>query len=192
MIKNMKAIYFDLDGTLVDSKLDFHQMRKDLGFPKNVPILEHIETLTDANAIESANRIVVDHELKGARESELYNGVRELFLFLEENKIPTAILTRNCRAATQLTLEKFNLKVEHVITREDFPAKPSPSALLHLAEIHQVEPAYSAYIGDYDFDIQTARNAGMKAGLFINDKNQNLVDRADFHFSCFHKLLEEF
>ena len=36
---------FDMDGTLVDSALDFDAMRQELGFPKDAPILEHIETL---------------------------------------------------------------------------------------------------------------------------------------------------
>lgn len=33
MLKNLKAIFFDLDGTLVDSNLDFELIRRDLGFP---------------------------------------------------------------------------------------------------------------------------------------------------------------
>ena len=109
MLKKIKAIFFDLDGTLVDSKLDFDLMRSDLGFPYGVPILEHIETLSEESDISKAHKIVIRHEIKGAEESVLYDGVRELLLYLKTNSIPTAILTRNCREATQITLNKFNI-----------------------------------------------------------------------------------
>ena len=38
-----KAFIFELDGTLVDSKLDFTHIRVDIGMPENEPILEDRE-----------------------------------------------------------------------------------------------------------------------------------------------------
>ena len=42
---NFKAFIFDMDGTLVDSFLDFDSMREELNFPKGVPLLEYIESM---------------------------------------------------------------------------------------------------------------------------------------------------
>lgn len=77
-----------------------------------------------------------------------------------------------------------------VITREDFPVKPNPSGLLHLAKINNIDPKDAAYIGDFEFDLQASKNAGMKSGLFLNSKNQYLASQAEFTLSCYHLLLK--
>ena len=188
MFKNVKAYFFDLDGTLVDSKLDFDLMREDLGFPKGVPILEHIDTLTCDLEIKKAHKIVLDHELKGANESDLFPGVLEFIKNLKEKNYPVAILTRNCKEATQIMLEKHNLGIEKVITREDFPPKPDPTALLYLAKHFNVEPQECIYIGDFRFDIEAAKNAGMQSAHFDFKKKKLFSDFADYSFESFEEL----
>ncbi|MDD0851719.1 HAD family hydrolase [Halobacteriovorax sp. GB3] len=184
----IKGFFFDLDGTLVDSKLDFDLMREDLAFPEGVPILEHIDTLTDPNHIKRSHEIVHQHELKGAIESELIFGVIEFLNSIKEKNYPTAILTRNSRECSELMIKKHSLVVDHVITREDFPPKPKPDALLHLAKINNLEPCECIYIGDFAFDIEAARNAGMKAGLILTKDNESFKERADIYFKDYLEL----
>jgi HAD superfamily hydrolase (TIGR01509 family) len=188
MIKNVEAVFFDLDGTLVDSKLNFELIRKDLGFPTNVPILEYLETITDSNESSHAKKIIIEYEMHGANIATLFEGVEDYLELLRIHSIPTGILTRNCKIATERTLSKFDLKIESVLTRECFPAKPNPEALLFLAEKYSVNPSNTIYIGDFKFDIDTAINAGMISGLKINEKNTHLISSADFSFKSFKEL----
>ena len=39
---NFRGVIFDLDGTLIDSQLDFDAMRRDMQFPAGEPILESV------------------------------------------------------------------------------------------------------------------------------------------------------
>ena len=48
--RRFQALLFDLDGTLVDTRLDFAALRRELGFPEGVGLLEHLETLPAADA----------------------------------------------------------------------------------------------------------------------------------------------
>jgi beta-phosphoglucomutase-like phosphatase (HAD superfamily) len=41
----LRGLIFDLDGTLVDSRLDFEAMRREMELPAGTPILEALEDL---------------------------------------------------------------------------------------------------------------------------------------------------
>ena len=43
----VRGIIFDLDGTLVDSRLDFDAMRHEMGLPTGIPILEGLAAIPD-------------------------------------------------------------------------------------------------------------------------------------------------
>ncbi len=188
MFKNVEAYFFDLDGTLVDSKLDFELMRRDLNFPKDAPILEHIDTLTCEKEITGSNQIVLDHELRGANESVIFPGVHEFLRNLKHKNYPVAILTRNCRKATDIMLRKHNIEIKQVITREEFPPKPDPTALLYLADHFKVNPKNCIYIGDFKFDMIAAQNAGMQSAHFDAKKKKLFSDMADYSFESFEEL----
>ena len=50
-----------MDGTLIDSQLDFDQMRLDLNLPENAPILETIESYTGTRR-QQCNQVLRRHE----------------------------------------------------------------------------------------------------------------------------------
>lgn len=184
-----KAIFFDLDGTLIDSKLDFDQMRLDLNLPHGAPVLEEVEKIENPDQKERSHAIIHQHELIGASESVLIEGVFEL---LDDFPLPTGILTRNSRVCTNLMLEKHGLKLEHVLTREDCTPKPDPAGLLHLSKIHQVDPSDCLYVGDFQFDILTAHNAGMKAALYQPKGELPFSHMADYTFSNYLEFRSRF
>lgn len=183
------AVFFDLDGTLIDSKLDFDAMRRDLNFPKGVPILEEIEKLTDKVEIEKSMEIVHQHELIGAQNSKLIEGVSEVLAYLHENDIPTGILTRNSRVCTELMLSKHKLDFDQVLTREDCAPKPSPEGLLILARHFQVEPRDCLYVGDFHFDIITAHNANMQSALIQSPKTKTFENEATYLFKTYQNFI---
>ena len=188
--KQLKAIIFDLDGTVVDSKLDFDLMREDLSFPKEVPILEHLETIKDEKEIIFCHEVINRHELKGAHESELMPGFLSFFNHLKNKKLPMGILTRNSKKVTQITLDKFNLEFDIVYTRECAAPKPDPEGLLLMAQKWEIDPASIAYVGDFQFDIEVARRAGMVSFLIEWPKNLAYRDEADLCFNDYEKLID--
>ena len=46
----LRGLIFDLDNTLVDSRLNFDAMRREMDLPAGLPILEAIERLPSAQA----------------------------------------------------------------------------------------------------------------------------------------------
>mgnify|MGYP003664490825 CR=1 FL=1 len=187
-MKNLKGIFFDLDGTLVDSKLNFTLIKEEIGINQDQAILEYIDTLEDQDQIKSALDIVAFHEEQGALNSVIIPGVSEFLEILTMKGIPTAIITRNSKSVALKTVEMHALPFEHIITREDFPPKPDPSSLNHLLELYKLQPNECCYIGDYIFDLQAAKNAKVKAGLFLNEKNAQFKKDSDFSFTCFFEL----
>ncbi len=191
-----KAFLFDMDGTLVDSGLDFDLMRSECGFPEGVPLLEHIEEIkdeVDAKEVERFHEIIKRHEWEGALKSRLYSGVPEFINFLKANDIHTGVLTRNNKRVTDETFSRWDLPFEHVLTRECVTKpKPDPEGLFTLCKRLEVEPKESLYMGDFSFDLHAAHNAGMKAILYSPEKRPELEAQADYTVRCFHQLRENF
>ena len=102
---------------------------------------------------------------------------------------PTGILTRNSRAAVARTGEILDLAVDCILTREDCAPKPDPEGLLMLSRRLSVPPEACVYVGDFVYDLQAARNAGMAACLLRNPGNQRFVDQADLVIDRLDELL---
>lgn len=178
-LKQIKAVVFDLDGTLVDSKLDFTELRRRLGWPEQTLILEHLASLTCPLEQQQAMQIIVDFELEGARNAGWMPNADLLLQQLNQRQIPLAILTRNMRQATELCIEALRIPIDLVLTRDDAPAKPQPEGLWQIAQRLGVQPHEILYVGDYLFDIQTARNAGSYCCLYRYGDNHIYAEQAD-------------
>jgi len=184
----IKGVIFDLDGTLVDTKLDFDWLRDELNFPNQAPILEHLATLTCQQQISHAQQCIYDHEMAGAKAAEAIEGVAELIATLRLLNIPMAVLTRNMRDASHYSLAKFNLDIPLVVTREDCRAKPDPEGILKIAEQWQLSPQEIAYVGDYWFDIEVAKNAQSWSCLYDPLLNKAYRDQADWVYQHVSEL----
>tara|TARA_B100000809_G_scaffold266158_1_gene327599 strand:- start:6280 stop:6939 length:660 start_codon:yes stop_codon:yes gene_type:complete len=160
-----KAVLFDLDGTLVESTLDFNFLKQNFDIQPGQDVLQFISNLP-SDEKHRANELIETHELEDAQRAKTLPGALDLLLALNRAGIPTAIITRNSRKAAKIKIENNSLPIEFLISREDAKPKPNPEALLALAESWQVEPKDCWYIGDYLYDLQAANNAGMVAGLY--------------------------
>ncbi len=183
-----KGFVFDLDGTLVDSKLDFDRLRLDLGLSEQAPILEAVEAWSPEKQ-RWAHQIIDEHELAGAAASLVYPGVREFLQSLSDRKIPSAVFTRNSRRATEITLTKHDLQFPHVITRNDAPAKPNPTGLLQIAKHFQLAPAEILYVGDYVYDLKAGLAAQIPTALYLSQSPVDFdTSGAHFIFSDYLEL----
>ena len=165
-MKNIRGLIFDLDGTLVDSQLDFDLMRAEMELPPG-PILESIAALP----AERANRchvILHRHEVAGAERATLLPGVGQLLTKAEERQIPIGIVTRNSREISSLVLQRLKIRHDILITRDDGPIKPDPWAVRHICETWNVPAHQVVMLGDYRFDVLSGRGAGAKTVLLTH------------------------
>ena len=190
-MKKYKAVIFDLDGTLAETNLDFVKMREDLGFPANVSILEHLETLSSQEQM-IANKIILEHEMIGANQSVLTKGAFELLTHLHKKKFPMAIQTRNCKEVTDLVVEKLNIPIELILTRENSAPKPDPSGVQYIASQWGLSSEDILYVGDSHYDLKTSINAKSDFALFENEFNESKDITHNFKVSCLSELIAYF
>lgn len=185
----IKGIIYDLDGTLASSTLDFKAMREQIGCPLGYDMLNFIEAMEDKVSRQQALEMIIDNEWQDALTAQALPGAIELVNWCNNKNIPQAIVTRNNAQAAKHKVEQCKLSVDWVISREQFAAKPDPTALLHIANKWQIEAQKLIYVGDFKYDIQAAHNAGMKSVL-VNAKQPNyFADAADFEFKDIQALL---
>jgi len=185
---SIQGVLFDLDGTLADSKLDFPAMCREAGLPRGTPLLEHCAAMGDCEESRNINSIIEAHELAGAMRAEWIEGADVLVNALFDMGIPMAIVTRNMKRATILTVEKLEIPISLLITREDCPPKPDPEGLLRVAEQWGIKAEYLAYVGDYKYDMLAATNAGMVGVLKRNARNGEFAALANLVISEFDEL----
>lgn len=175
----VRGVIFDLDGTLVDSRLDFDAMRREMGFARGQPILETIATLSQGAERERCLEILHEHERRGAHAATLMPGARELLDELSARGLPQAILTRNSRAMTDLALSRLALSFSQVLTREDAPPKPHPGGLHMICSQWELSPTDVLFVGDFHFDLVAGRAAGIRTVLYAPDDLPDYAHEAD-------------
>ena len=187
---DVRGVIFDLDGTLVDSRLDFDAMRREMGLPVGIPILEGLASVPDGPDRDRMLEILRTHELRGADEAQPFEGVIDFLAHLDQRGIPRAILTRNSRESTQRTLDRWNLTFSQIVTREDAPPKPDPTGVRLIAERWAISPHEIIVIGDYLFDLQAGRRAGMRSILFAPGECPDFASEADFILRDFRHAVD--
>ena len=194
-MRNLRGIIFDLDGTLVDSGLDFNAMRREMRLPVGQPILEALEVMPPGANRQRCLQILKDHERRGARSASLIPGVSRFLDDLARNQILTAVLTRNSHETTQLVLQRLSLSFSRVLTREDVPPKPDPTGLLRICRHWNVCVNQVLFFGDHLFDIRAGKNAKINTVLYAPNGESNYETEADFiirDYSQATPLIERF
>jgi HAD superfamily hydrolase (TIGR01549 family) len=179
----ISGVIFDLDGTLIDSALDFDQMRRDMDFTPGQLILETLESLPEGDYKDRCREILRQHEYRGAMAATLMPGAAELLEELDRRQIPQAILTRNSREMTDLALQRLKLEFSLVLTREDAPPKPDPQGLQIICRHWRFNSHDVAFVGDFHFDVIAGRRAGMKTVLYAPGLIPEYAHEADFVIS---------
>jgi HAD superfamily hydrolase (TIGR01509 family) len=185
----IRGVIFDLDGTLVNSALDFDAMRREMSIEGSLPLLEALAAMP-AHRAERCWEILQQHERLGAARAVTYPGVHAFLEALAARGLARAVVTRNSRATTLSLLARLGLALDPVICREDAPVKPDPAAIHQICARWQVPPQQCVVIGDFRFDIEAARRAGAHAVLFAGGGGPSgLADdqAADFVLASFEQ-----
>lgn len=187
----IKAVVFDLDGTITQPYFDFDAIREEIGLPRDSgPILEAMEHMT-AQERERAEQILHDHEDRALAASTLNPGAWETLAALRARGIRVGVLTRNRKQNAQAIADKHDLCFDSVVGREDGPVKPDAFGVRHLCRQFDVQPAETLLVGDYLFDLQCARAAGAIPVLITNHPQAGrFAAEADFRITQLSEVLE--
>lgn len=186
----IKAVAFDMDGTLLDTKVDYAKM-SDLLFNEMVlmGVPEHVLDRSGGSKfnIESGTHYL----FKNGRENDLYEmqsrinyaataiemehvdlakpfpGSLDVIKSIKKLGLSVGVLTRGSRPYALKALGNAGVlsEIDALVCRDDYPekdAKPSPIAMQNLATIMNVECAQIMYLGDHRYDYECALKAGSK------------------------------
>ncbi|MBA7658091.1 Pyrophosphatase PpaX [subsurface metagenome] len=188
---SIKAVIFDLDGTITQPYFDFDAIREEMGLAGDSgPVLESMEKMT-AQQRQEVEKILHYHEQKAVTESRLNAGAKQTLSALRAAGIHIGILTRNRRSNALAIARKHNLKFDAIIGREEGPVKPDAFGVLQLCEQFGVEPEETLLVGDYLFDLLCAKAAGAVAVLLTNhNRPGDFAKHADFCIENISRVLE--
>lgn len=179
----MKAVIFDLDGTLQSLQIDFRALRQELArlFERygqaltDGPLLEAVEKnlgelgekgLTPAQVDRirvRASRLMDRAELSSYPKVRTFPGVRQMLADLGERGLGTAVVSRACRAYVDRSVERIGHPFKAVVAREDvLRPKPDPEGILLLLVKLGCAPAECAVVGDHPFDMTAGKKAGTR------------------------------
>ena len=193
---SLKAVIFDMDGTITKPVLDFEAIRIELGLES----LEHIShqlSQLSADKQAAAWSIIHKHEANAMLLQELQPGFLDVLELCRIHKLKVGLLTLNIRQSVDLLCEKFDLEFDGIITREFEFIKPSPEPLFHLLNQWELQPHESFMIGDYIHDLECANQAGAASCYFFNPgtedfsahANHTVKSMADLHELLTHLIL---
>jgi HAD superfamily hydrolase (TIGR01509 family) len=161
---------FDLDGTLTVAAHDFDAIRRALDLPPSQPILEALAELP----VEEARRrttLLDEIELELARQAREAAGAEALLAALHERDARVGVLTRNSRHNALETLCATGLdrffSADVLMGRDEATPKPSPDGILKLLERWGAPASDALIVGDYLFDLQAGRAAGV-ATIYVD------------------------
>jgi N-acetyl-D-muramate 6-phosphate phosphatase len=184
MANSLRAVLFDLDGTLLDTAPDMVGALNALRSENFLPPLPY-QTVRGAVS-HGAGRVVkigfphADAETalklqqrfleiyRGAlsRETRLFPGMEQVLDTLDEWRIKSGIVTNKAGWLTEPLLAELGLRARFacVVSGDTLAErKPHPLPLLHAAELAGAAPVECVYVGDAERDVQAAHAAKMPA-----------------------------
>jgi phosphoglycolate phosphatase len=182
----VKAVLFDLDGTLLDTLADLanamNQALCNLGYPvhaqecyktavgdgvhllaERVLPKEHQTPETVARLVREMQQIYSRNWMNQTRP---YAGIQDLLTELSRREISAAVLSNKPDDKTQICVDHYFTKNQFAFVMgatQAFPLKPAPDAAMHIMQELSIPASQWVYLGDTNTDMLTARNAGIKA-----------------------------
>lgn len=176
----IKAVVFDLDGTLVDTLDDLTDANnyalKQLGLPGHSPeqykmfigtgsreLCRKALPSDRADLTDTLLEMILDRYKDHCLDkTQPYQGIRELLAELNRRNIRLAVLSNKPDSLTkQIAIDIFGSLCFEIIRGhlDGTPTKPDPTAVLGILEQMELSPADVLYVGDSGTDMATAAAA---------------------------------
>jgi phosphoglycolate phosphatase len=183
MFKNIAAVLFDLDGTLIDSAPDLgaaaDKMRTDRGL-ESLPLALYRPmagagargmiavafglTPDDARFADLKEEFFRNYESRMTENTSVFDGVAELIAHIGQAGLKWGVVTnKSARFTVPLTkaMPLFST-AQTIVSGDTTPhSKPHPAPLLEAARQLDLAPEHCIYVGDDERDIVAGRAAGM-------------------------------
>jgi len=187
----IKAVIFDLDGTITQPYFDFDAIRSQMGLAADAgPVWEVMKEMS-AHRRRRAEQILHFHEQRAVTESKLNHGAKRTLSALNAAGIMVGILTRNRKGNALAVAKKHNLKFDAVVGRDEGPVKPDAFGVLAICRQFGISAGDALLVGDYLFDLQCAKAAGAVAVLLTNhNRFREFAEYADFCIETIEQILE--
>jgi 2-phosphoglycolate phosphatase len=216
MLKHIRAVLFDLDGTLIDSAPDLgaaaDKMRIDRGLP-SLPYALY-RPLAGAGArgmLKVAFDMTPDHpDFMTMREeffanyeaamtvrTYVFDGVEDVIEHIQRRQMPWGVVTNKMARFTDPLTQAMPLfaSAAAIVSGDTTPhAKPHPAPLFEAANRLSVPPEACLYVGDDQRDIVAGRAAGMVTVAasygYLGEKTDISSWGADLYVDSPNKLLQ--
>jgi 2-phosphoglycolate phosphatase len=216
MLKHIRAVLFDLDGTLIDSAPDLgaaaDKMRLDRGMPSLPDALYRPMAGAGARGmLKVAFDMTPEHQDFMAMREEffanyeaamtvrtyVFDGVEELIQHLQLRQMPWGVVTNKMARFTDPLTQAMPLfaSAAAIVSGDTTPhAKPHPEPLFEAARRLNMPPEACLYVGDDERDIAAGRSAGMPTVAatygYLGEKTEVSRWGADLHIDSPKKLLQ--
>ena len=185
----LKAVLFDLDGTLVNTAPDMVGALNRLLEANNRPLVDYAEA---SKLVSNGGRALVLHgfgdqleekqvdqhvqdflstyEQHVCDESHLYDNLLETLTFCEENNLQWGVITNKPLELAKGVLTGLNLldRCSILLGGDSLPVKkPDPVPMLHACMVLNLAPSQCLYIGDHIRDIEAANASGMDSAAAL-------------------------
>lgn len=200
----IKAIIFDLDGTILDTLEDLYlavnHALKAFNLPQRTKeevrafIGNGIENLMmraaeDGYSPEVLNEFKTYYSVHKNDNTCVYPQIEELLEALKQKNVRLAVVSNKFDGAVKELAEKFFLGkfVCAIGERENIAKKPAPDSVLEAMHAINALPEETLYVGDSEVDLLTAQNACIKCisvlwgfkdkDFLIKNGAENLVEK---------------
>lgn len=180
----LRAVLFDMDGTLLDTAPDFiaicQAMLAERGFPRVDDKLIRDEISGGAKAMVSAAfamspdtpefealrlEFLARYQTGCAVHSTLFDGMAELLADIEKANLIWGVVTNKPVRFAQPIMEQLGLSERSALLicpDHVTKSKPDPEPLLLACKMLDLDPASVLFVGDDLRDIESGRDAGTK------------------------------
>lgn len=219
MLSNIRAVIFDMDGSLVDSMWLWKQIDIDYlgqyGYETDDAFIANLQANIEGMSFEETARWMSSHfEIPRTHEEMmddwnkmawdkyenqvfLKSGVKEFLEYCQQNNILLGIATSNSRELVENVLGARKLEgVFQVIKTgsDGLPGKPSPDIYINVAKELGIEPKDCLVFEDVPKGIQAGKSAGMRVCAVEDAYSAHLREEkmkmADFYIEDYYDIFK--